>query len=115
MKLTLNDSWIDDLVALGAYLFLILAVFIERGWCLVPVEIAIGVVGVALVGRSVYVLCRKGNGGGRPYTWRRALAAALYWVLLAVILGCDFTAVWVFWSLAGVFGIGAVVIGLTKK
>lgn len=115
MKFTLNDSWVDDLVALIAYLFLIMAVFIERGWSLVFVEIAIGAVGVAWVGRLGYVLCRKENGRGRAVTWRRALAGALYWVLLAVILGGDFSASWVLWGLAGLFGLGAVAIGLTKK
>jgi hypothetical protein len=115
MKFNLNDSWIDDLVAIGAYLFLILALFIKQGINLIPIQIAIGVVVVALVARLVFVLFRKGNGQGRPVTWRQTLMGALYWVLLAVILGCEFHYVWIFWTLAGLFGLGAVAVRLSKK
>jgi hypothetical protein len=115
MKFTLNDSWIDDLVALGAYLFLILAVFIKHGWSLIPIMVGIAIVTALLISRLIYVIARKGNGRGRSVTWRSLIVAALYCVLLTVILGCDFSAVWVLWGLAIVFTAGSIILVFVKK
>jgi hypothetical protein len=112
-----NDKIQGDLVALGAYLFLLLAVFIRQGCdtMVIVTEIAVGVVAVVLVVHMFYRLSGKGTVRERPTTWRRSLSGALYWVLLAVILGQDSPTVWVFWALAGLFAVGTVVILLARK
>jgi hypothetical protein len=117
MSSILNDKTQGDIVAIGGYLFLLLAVFMQRGCdtMVIAIEIAVGIVAVVLVGRMFYLLSGKGTVRERPVTWRTSLSAALYWVLLAVILGQNYPVVWICWAVAGLFAVGTIVILLAGK
>ena len=96
-------------------MFLLLAVFIRQGGNPVAIEIGIAVVTLALIARLIYLIFRKDNVKERPVTWRTSLCITLYWILLAVILGRDFSNAWIFWALAGLFAAGTIIILLSKK